>query len=837
MAWEFPNRTTSKKKSVSKFLLEFLTRHLPGRSTDLYKNYLHRSWSGYLNLAELAESDPEVVNEFYRHEQPLEDPTFFSIFDPTSLSKLEPLTAKRICVYWDLNNGQVERIYDSTLLDEAFPRGEPPDMVVFILKKLRGNDWSIEGFENPKPQELFGGRSWAELERSLRETRLDSKEKRASGLGKIADGCCVFEEVARCLGYPEWKHSRHLECSTLEELSFRTKTDLRKEFFRDFILVTHLKTKVSGVEPNQRDREFFVLFEALKNPNVSNLDCPVICFGKGRDLYRLEGKQALKVLLTSSSKKSSRSLDSADHTERPVGSSSSSEELSRMEKEKVVSDQSLYKTELSVEDFLNVLNLDDSYHRGIIDEVQRACISTFDVESCNKVFDGDAVKVDFFEKKKSVPIAPQKVQLPVMIGYADIMNTKSKNLPDPPWPRILTSQTFALDSLRLQQNMVAEFMFHVEEQKNKLSIMKRTLLEPFFEKIEEAKKQHVEFFRLKGYLYSDHDPFEILEGNLGKFLDDDDDDDDEEEEEKTSDLEDSDRMAVLKLYKKHEKRNDEGVCKEHELYEGEEENLADFARGAGWLCTLFSDIPGFLKKSVIYRNSLYVVEAWENRLEGRFEKRLKRLADTHLVFGFNAESYDLPILASKMIMSCKRRGINSPIKLSKNGNKISRLSVGSLIFLEGTNLTGSEHRPNGKKAIFPFEELQGPEYLKSACLPSDPSLWRSRSDPEEIPSREDVNKAIALFERRKFKNAGEYMRFHLHEDCQNQLETMLLYHDAYKELLGLSFVDSQKFSVSGLSATGVQTHLMRNKRVGHFFCNDPNMDSVSNVTRLLVFFR
>ena len=904
-----PNRESSKNKSVSKFLLEFLSRNLSGDPTELYKNYLHRCWSGYLNLAELAESDPEVIKDFYKYDSPKEEPTFFSLFKANFLARLEPLTGKRLCVYWDRKDGQVERIYDSTILDEAFPRGEPLDRVVFVLENLKGDDWAIEAFENPKPEELFGGRAWVDLEFSLREVRIGQKGERITGLGKIKDGCCIFEEVARCLGYPEWRHSEHQECSTIEELSFRAKEDLRKEFFTDFILVTHLRTNLSGRRHSQRDREFFVLVEVLENPDVADLDCPVICFGKGRDLYSLEGKNSAKVLLDRSSRRpltdpstvNSWSPFSA-HAGRPTGrvslcvgrpdggpakksrSQRKSENvefaksLFRSEEEEggahyadscdcfgcrdcpehglnmnLNGPQSLYKTEPSTEDYLNAFNLNNDFYSGIIDEVQRACISVFDVEACTKNFDPDVVRGDFFVNRPvssgaRVPTAPQAVQLPIMIGYADIMNTESKNFMSPPWPRIQRSAIFALENLRQQQRMVTSFMSHVERQKATLSKMKESLLKPFFEKLEEAKRQHVEFFRLKGYIPQDSDPFHIIENSLGKFLDDCEEEEEEGERQKDDDDDLHDprfptRKAVMKLYSKHKERSDEGPPllrpghhdKIDELYEGEEDDLEAFER-ASPRCTTLPEDPKLLEKSMLYLNSLYVVEAWQNRLEGRFEKRLKALVNTHLVFGFNAEGYDLPILASKIIMSCKQRSINKQIRMTKNGNRISRLSIGSLIFLEASKLTGPGMSLDklGKscnlkveKGIFPFDELHGPEYLKNTSLPKARALWRNRLNPEKTPSRADVNKAIALFRKKRFQNVGEYMQFYLHKDCKILLESLLLYHDGYKKLLGLSFVDSRKFTVSSLSATGVQTYLMRNKRIGHFFCNNVQMYSVS----------
>jgi hypothetical protein len=123
------------------------------------------------------------------------------------------------------------------------------------------------------------------------------------------------------------------------------------------------------------------------------------------------------------------------------------------------------------------------------------------------------------------------------------------------------------------------------------------------------------------------------------------------------------------------------------------------------------------------------------------------------------------------------------------------------------------------KSIFPFRQFTTLSFLDRPSLPPDAADWTSDLNPTHSPSQEEVDKALAFFQAKKFSNIGQYLEFYLDLDVLILQRSVVAMADVYYDILGLNFIDSRRLTTSSLASAGSQAFLSRNVRPCNFFPN------------------
>jgi hypothetical protein len=230
-----------------------------------------------------------------------------------------------------------------------------------------------------------------------------------------------------------------------------------------------------------------------------------------------------------------------------------------------------------------------------------------------------------------------------------------------------------------------------------------------------------------------------------------------------------------------------------------------------------------------------IAEAWNCSLFGIIEKRLVSLVKTFTVYGFNAESFDLILLAGRLCTYAKEKGCRN-IKMTRNGGKITSLIIDGLrigeikrLLSPGTSLAGLAKTVGipESKASFPFQMFTSEAYLREKRLPEKSEQWQSDLSPGKKITQEEVDEIQKLYDLLGFKNVGDYLVHYLKLDCVILQKCIAAMHEKFYQCIELDFVECSKFTVSSLSSLAVQTFLSRNKRPGFFFPNHARMYAVS----------
>ena len=232
-----------------------------------------------------------------------------------------------------------------------------------------------------------------------------------------------------------------------------------------------------------------------------------------------------------------------------------------------------------------------------------------------------------------------------------------------------------------------------------------------------------------------------------------------------------------------------------------------------------------------------IQRAWSQSLLGLLEARLHALCRGFYVFGFNASSFDNIILCSRLVTLAKQRGYRS-VGMQREGSSIRFLTVDGIRLCEakrlacpGTSLAslGRACELDVAKGIFPFDLFTHLSFLDEPQLPPDASSWKSALASHKNPTQAEVDAARSFYVASGFETVGHYLRHYLSLDCLVLLRSLDAMHTRYYEILGLSFVESRKLTVSSLANTGAQTWLARRKRPGAFVCNHARIYGVSVV--------
>ena len=236
-----------------------------------------------------------------------------------------------------------------------------------------------------------------------------------------------------------------------------------------------------------------------------------------------------------------------------------------------------------------------------------------------------------------------------------------------------------------------------------------------------------------------------------------------------------------------------------------------------------------LRSRSIARKVSWAEASWKKTLWGRLDVALQTLIASCQVFGFNAEGFDLPLLASDLILEAKRRGLKG-IRLQREGNRIRSLSFGGVDMVDLKHMLSKGYSLEAlgrlcglredAKCLFPFGKLDSAAFLGEARLPADASEWFNALNETKSPSQEEVNEALRLFEDLRCPSVGWYLSHYLEKDVFLTVKSASILLRTFFDLMGVHAVQSRKMTISSYSALGMQARLMRDRRPGFRSCGD-----------------
>ena len=231
--------------------------------------------------------------------------------------------------------------------------------------------------------------------------------------------------------------------------------------------------------------------------------------------------------------------------------------------------------------------------------------------------------------------------------------------------------------------------------------------------------------------------------------------------------------------------------------------------------------------------------AWRCSLYGWMEQAAQKLERTFCVTGFNLESFDLPLLSSRMMVYAKSRGL--PISMGRDGGSIRFMKIDRIVFTDLSRLTAAGSSLAGlartckldcNKGIFPFAQFTSPDYLRQPRLPSDAAEWVSDLNPNASPSQAEVDEALRQFDAWNCSNVGDYCAEYLRLDCEVTLKCALRLNDEFSRMVGVHPVSYGLSTVASLSNAAVQLYLAKKKKPAVRFCNSSVVHSLLATTGL-----
>ena len=184
------------------------------------------------------------------------------------------------------------------------------------------------------------------------------------------------------------------------------------------------------------------------------------------------------------------------------------------------------------------------------------------------------------------------------------------------------------------------------------------------------------------------------------------------------------------------------------------------------------------------------------------------------------ESYLVPYLYEKRFYP----------KLERRGNKLSTIRTRTGInfrdvtklLAPSTNLRsfGKLFNLEVKKATFPFSVLTSVYVLRWPKLPTDLAVWKSDLSGSPSIGPAELAEAQKMFEDASCQNLGDYLRAYLKLDVDILYLASQAWRRSLKQLVGIDFVESSKFTISSLSNLAGQKCLSRHLRLGNFFPNN-----------------
>jgi hypothetical protein len=175
--------------------------------------------------------------------------------------------------------------------------------------------------------------------------------------------------------------------------------------------------------------------------------------------------------------------------------------------------------------------------------------------------------------------------------------------------------------------------------------------------------------------------------------------------------------------------------------------------------------------------------------------------------------------------------------MEKKGNKVTQIrTCCGVSFRDITKLLApsTNLRSFGKlfnleqvKAHFPFALLNSVSVLRQPTLPSNLDAWKSDLTGSEKITAAEVEEAQRLFEAAGCQNIGDYLEAYLKLDVIILFRGIQEWRKTLKQVVGIDFVETGKYTISSLSNHAGLTVNAKNCDIGSFFPNN------SQVYRLL----
>ena len=223
-----------------------------------------------------------------------------------------------------------------------------------------------------------------------------------------------------------------------------------------------------------------------------------------------------------------------------------------------------------------------------------------------------------------------------------------------------------------------------------------------------------------------------------------------------------------------------------------------------------------------------VIKNYDNLVPGLLQAKLNKLVNCYTIFSFYGSGYDMIILESYLIpylFESKARP-----KIDKKGNKVTviKTCLGitfrdiTKMLAPGTNLRsfGNLFKLSVEKGHFPFSILTDVDKLLLPELPTTPSAWKSELTGGADIKSEEIAKCLEFYKKSKFKNIGEYLKHYLLLDVEILHKATNLWRIRLKNIVGIDFIDVEKYTISSLSNYAGSINAADLCRVGWYFPNN-----------------
>jgi hypothetical protein len=874
---------SSFEKNLGKAVLELFSPD-PGDKMFAYRKFMSSTVTFTICGQKIGGFNDHLLEQFYMTDYPLTRPKYFDFFSGHDLAKLESALGVRIIVSMkgaDKFN-RWYKIHDYRIYDQL--RTPRPVGAWLVLVAFGNNEWRLYKLDR-------------ELE-SLRKGFLYNPTRseelfRMDGRIETCD-ICLLDSLDRLLppdsGKPPFlPHVHGPDCKTIISLiSLKADDTFYSDYMRgrEFVLASHLQTapQARTLDMSAPKKNMFgILGVFLKDPDSVQdyqlKDLPVICITGDLRLYRLRKKYADFVLAMEERVRNPKreslpneaaylgvggdkkllkkklacncQIDEASKKSASGGIEGNEEEEEEEEEDNDCNDddddeeeeeriteryremlrvtegercippaaatpkssrpgpcpcslckgatryecnmsangpQKLYTTELPLKDLLKMTGRWNRTAESILARCSRLSTASFDIESAAKPVDGGAGNEDIAFPEKTVsnlrlPRVVYAVHVPVLLGFIDNLMLE-RGLE----PVILKNDIIERNSLE------RAFLEEIVKRRKEAVQVKRNLLGYLFAWLSRYKRAHFSFYASIGL---------IKEGQVSQ-------------------------LSLISGYDDDDDENESVARKKEDII------ILSSSASLGENKGIRSKRAEIALKEALTEKTNALQDAWHHSLFGLIEKRLRRLMASYTVYGFNAESFDLVLMAAGLTTYAKEIGCRR-ISMNRQGGKINCLMIDGIRIAEikklvapGTSLEKLAKTCGLKesKAMFPFDKFTSPDYLLEKKLPESCQDWKSSLNPK-APSQADVDKALELFTSRGFKTVGDYLKYYLKLDVIILQKCILSLLAKYYEKQGIDFVECCKFTVSSLSSMSAQLYLARHKRIGMFFVNHRRIYSVS----------
>lgn len=801
-------------------MLEYLDP--PNLPNECYRLYLENAVSFNVNNRSIGIMTPDLLKKFYMEECPLLAPKYLDIFKEICLSKLERAIGKEIVVISPRegnDKGGWDKIHDKTIYGLLEDRPAKPETLYFVLQKVK-KEWKLF--------ELFQERDIRTYIQIVSETHFFRKVSMC--VWRPDPECCIMKVIADVLDLPlSPNHVHDTYCSSLRKFIFaRDKGLIVRELGAEFVLASHIRCAPVLRRRRKIPRNNLFALHAiyeLRDGNSIGIDkMNVVCVTNTLRFYKLKEEYAKIVrrpppqrrrhlqkeafpapadkVMSGGASAAAAATSHKNYSCPCEGCQTSSKFATNMS---ASGPQVPFRCDLSTYDLFKCLGKFTPRVEEDLHKLSAFSIASFDVESIATRVHDAVGNEDLHINPASLSDRPHPRQLhavhePVRIGFVDHlrMDTEEDGL------------IFRLDPAR-PNGLEADFIEAIFEHRDAAMTLKYGICHKYFEYIDTYKKAHFRFFSERGWLPPDYcqrwQHFKHVEAKSEEA------EEIEEEalQELARDLEDDDDMASTS--------SDED---ENDLEREEREAAREGVERAK------------LKAEAL--REMEIEKAWQFSLWGILEKRLHYLCQCYQVYGLNAESFDLVILMTRLVTYAKESG-RRDVTLSREGSKIRHMKIESIKICEikrllgpGTSLASLGEACNlpQHKAIFPFSQFTTLEFLDLPKLPSDAKDWINDLNPDKSPSQSEVDQVLAFYDQQGFSQVSQYLDYYLNLDIVILQKAIIKMLQVYYKVLGLSFVDSRKNTVSSFASAGAQTFLARRCRPALFF---PNHQRLYNILK------